>query len=99
MAKHNIFLRELPTINSTLRSAVICVLGRGQSSYAAILLVWPLGSLTIAKFNGVGVHCFVQLYAYTTFEYVVRILMHVTVTSNCSEHLTSRNKCYEAKGK
>ena len=34
---------------STLRGAVICVLGGGRSSYAVILLVSPLGSLTIAK--------------------------------------------------
>ena len=42
--------------SATLRGAVICVLddkqsklGTGQGSYAAILLVLPLGSLTIAK--------------------------------------------------
>ena len=34
-------------------------LGTGRGSYAVILLVLPLGSLTIAKFNGVSVHCFV----------------------------------------
>lgn len=54
-----------------------------QGSYAVILLVPLLGSLTIAKFNGVSVHCFVvalfQLctYMYTTFEYIVRILLHL----------------------
>ena len=43
------------------------------------LLVSPLVSLTIAKFNGLSVHCSVvaQLYTYTTFEYLVRILLHV----------------------
>ena len=48
-------------------------------SYAVILLVSPLVSLTIAKFNGLSVHCSVvaQLYTYTTFEYLVRILLHV----------------------
>ena len=40
-----------------LRGAVIYVCGRG--SYAVILLVSSLGSLTIAKFNGVSVRCFV----------------------------------------
>ena len=53
----------------------------GRSSYAVILLVSPLGSLTIAKLNGVSVHCFVvalfQLCTYTTSEYLVRILLHV----------------------
>ena len=34
-------------------------LGTGQGSYVVILLVSPLGSLTIAKFNGVSLHCFV----------------------------------------
>ena len=70
----------------TLRGAVICVLdrkqselGTGQGSYAVILLVSPLVSLTIAKFNGVSEHCFVvaQLCAYTTFEYLVRILLNI----------------------
>ena len=34
-------------------------LGKGRVSYAVILLVLPLGSLKIAKFNVVSVHCFV----------------------------------------
>ena len=55
-------------------------------SYAVILLVSPLGSLTIAKFNGVRVHRFVvavfQLCTYTTFENLVCILLHVTVYVN-----------------
>ena len=34
-------------------------LGTGRGSYTVILLVLPLGSLTIAKFNGVSVYCFV----------------------------------------
>ena len=57
--------------------AVICVLdrkqtdlGRGRGSCAIILLVSPFGSPTIAKFNGVRVHCFAvalfQLCTYTT---------------------------------
>ena len=49
--------------------------------HAFILLVSLLGSLTIAKFNGMSVHCFVvalfQLCTYTTFKYLVRILMRV----------------------
>ena len=37
----------------------------GGVSYAVIFLVPPLGSLTIGKFNGVSVHCFVvALYVY-----------------------------------
>ena len=59
----------------------------GQGSYAVILLVLLLGSLKIAKFSGVSVHCnfssfFFQLCTYTTFEYLVRILFHVTVYVN-----------------
>ena len=47
----------------------------GRGSYAVILLVSPLESLTIAKFNSVSVHCFVVrsfflLCTYTTFEYL-----------------------------
>ena len=34
-------------------------LGTGRGSYAVILLVSPLGSLTIVKFNGLSLHCFV----------------------------------------
>ena len=53
----------------------------GQRSYAVILLVSPLGSLTIAEFNGVSVHCFVaalfRLCTYATSEYLARILLHV----------------------
>ena len=72
-----------------LQGAVICVfdrkqcqLGTGRGSYAVILLVLPLGSLTIAKYNGLSVLCFVvayfsALYMCTTFEYLVRILLHV----------------------
>ena len=58
----------------------------GQGSYAVILLVLLLGSLKIAKFSGVSVHCnfpaFFQLCTYTTFEYLVRILFHLTVYVN-----------------
>ena len=51
---------------SMLQGAVICMLeckqselGTGRGSYTIILLVSPLGSLTVAKFNDVSVHCFV----------------------------------------
>ena len=39
---------------------------QGGGSYAVILFVSPLGSLTIAKFNSFNVHCFViaSLYVY-----------------------------------
>ena len=71
-----------------LQSAVICVLdleqselGAGWGSYAVILLVSSLGSVTIAKFNGLNVHCLLwlifKLCTYATFEYLVRILLHV----------------------
>ena len=74
--------------SSTLKGAVICVLNlkqseilTGQGSYAVILLVLPLESLTIAKFNSVSVYCFVvalfQLCMYTAFEYLVHILLHM----------------------
>ena len=63
------------------------MLGTGWGSYAVILLVSPLVSLTIAKFNGVSVHCFVvahfQLCTYTTFEYLVHILLHVDNLRKC----------------
>ena len=62
----------------------------GRGSYAVILLVLPLESLTIAKFNGVSVYCFVvalfQLCTYTTFEYLVHILLHV---DSLHEHYNS----------
>ena len=40
-------------------------LGTGQGSYAVILLVSPLVSLTIAKFNGLSERClfFVALFS------------------------------------
>ena len=50
-------------------------LGTGQGSCAVILLVSPLLSLTIAKFN--SVHPFFQLCTHTAFKYLVRILLHV----------------------
>ena len=47
---------------------------QGRGSYAVILLV------SIAKFNGMSVHCLVALfsafYVYS-FEHLVRILLHV----------------------
>ena len=67
-----------------LRGAVICVLDRKQSKLGTgwdSCAVISLGSLTIAKFNGVSMHCFVvalfQLCMYTTLEYIVSILLHV----------------------
>ena len=44
-------------------------LGAGWGSYAVILLVSSLGSLTIAKFNGLNVHCC------SSFFSLVRILL------------------------
>ena len=57
-------------------------LGTGLSSYAVVLLVLPLVSLTIAKFTTVSEHYFViayllALYIYYLYEYLVRILFHV----------------------
>ena len=56
-------------------------LGTGRGRYAIILLVPLLGSLTIAKFYGVSVYCFVAahfsaLYVYY-LRYLVLILLHV----------------------
>ena len=66
-------------------------LGTGRGSYAIILLVLPLGSLTIAKFKGVSVHCFVvalfQLCTYTTnilsiyIFYILNFFEHNRITS------------------
>ena len=59
-----------------MRSAVICVLdrkqdelGAGWGSYAVILLVSSLGSLTITKFNGLNVHCFVVAHFSALYVY------------------------------
>ena len=41
----------------------------GQSSYAVILLVSQLGSLEIAKFNVVSVHCFVVAHFSALYVY------------------------------
>ena len=67
-------------IDCTLRSAVICVLDRKQSelsagwgSYAVILLVSSLGPLSIAKFNGLNVHCFVVAHFSALYVYYFRI--------------------------
>ena len=69
--------------HSSLRGAVICMLDRkqskldiGQGSYAVILLVWPFGSLTIAKFNGVSLHCFVVAVYSALYVYYFRIYYH-----------------------
>ena len=68
-----------------LQGAVICMfeckqseLGTGWDSYAVILLVSPLASLTIAKFNCMSLHCFVValLAACTAIGYLVRIVLH-----------------------
>ena len=63
-----------------LQGAVICVLdhkqselGTGWGSYTVILLVLPLGSLMIAKFNGVSVHCFLVALFPTLDVYYFRI--------------------------
>ena len=48
-------------------------LGTGRGSYAVILLVSPLGSLTIAKFKGVSVHCFVVALFSALYVYYFRI--------------------------
>ena len=87
---------------------VICVLNHklseiltGRGSYTVILLVAPLGSLTIAKFNGVSVHCFVvalfQLCTYTTFEY---LLLHVDCLSkryNFTEYSGNVHACASSR--
>ena len=66
--------------SSTLRGAIICVLNlkqseilTGQGSYTVILLLLPLESLTIAKFNGVSVHCFVEPFFSALYVYYFRI--------------------------
>ena len=48
-------------------------LGTGWGSYTVILLVLPLGSLTIVKFNGVSVHCFVVALSSALYVYYFRI--------------------------
>ena len=62
-----------------LRGAVICVLSHkqseiltGQGSYAIVLLVSPLGSLTIAKCNGVSVYCSVVAHFSALYVYYYR---------------------------
>ena len=47
--------------------------GTGRGSYTIILLVLPLGSLTIAKFNGMSVHCFVVALFSALYVYYFRI--------------------------
>ena len=47
-------------------------LGRGEvASYAIILLVSLLGSLTIAKFNDLSVHCFVVALFFFSFVHIL----------------------------
>ena len=88
-----------------LRGAVICMLdckqselGTGRGSYAVILLVSPLVSLTIAKFIGLSEHCYIiaQFCMYTTFKYFVRILFHVDKLSKCY-HFTAQ-ECIRTGG-
>ena len=80
---------QLPTRfgNSVrLRGAVICVLdskqnelGTGRGSYAVILLVSLLGSPMIAKFNGMGVHCFAVALFSALYVYYFRISCPYTI--------------------
>ena len=51
VANNNILLRELPTINSTLRSAVICVFGRGRVVTLLYLVSLAVGVTYVAKFK------------------------------------------------
>ena len=60
------FFRLPTSFGKSVCYEVICVLdckqselGTGRGNYTVILLVSPLVSLTIAKFYGVSVHCFV----------------------------------------
>ena len=48
-------------------------LSTGWGSYAVILLVSSLGSLSIAKFNGLNVHCFVVAHFSALYVYYFRI--------------------------
>ena len=48
-------------------------LGTGRDSYAVILLVSSLGSLTIAKFNSVSVRCSVVALYSVLYVYYFRI--------------------------
>ena len=53
----------------------------GRGSYAVILLVSPLGSLTIAKFNGMSVHCFVVHVAlFSVYYFQILFLDYCTWT-------------------
>ena len=45
----------------------------GQGSYAVILLVLLLGSLKIAKFSGVSVHCNISSFFSALYVYYFRI--------------------------
>ena len=59
-------------------------LGKGRGSYAVILLVLPLGSLKIAKFNVVSVHCFVvalfsALYVLSVYYCTWTIYINITI--------------------
>ena len=54
-------------------------LGTDGGSYAVILLVSPLGSLTIAIFYSSSVHCFVVAHFFLLLNiyHIVHILLHV----------------------
>ena len=60
-------------------------LGTGWDSCAVILLVSPLGSLTIAKFNGVStcMHCFVVAVALSAFSIYCSLIYILSVYYYC----------------
>ena len=56
-------------------------LGTGRGSYAIIFLVLPLGSLMIAKFNGMSVHSFVvALFSALYVHYILSNTLSVNWT-------------------
>ena len=52
---------------------------QGGGSYIVILLVLPLGSLTIAKFNSLRMHCFVVAHFSALYVYYFRISCLYTI--------------------
>ena len=74
---------------------------QGGGSYTVMLLVSPLGSLTIANFYGLSVHYFVvayfQLCMYTTFEYLVRILLHMDNLRKCYNYSGNGRACTSSR--
>ena len=77
------FLRLLTSFGKSVRYKVLsfaCLTVRqiaswvqGGGSYIVILLVSPLGSLTIASFNSLSVHCFVVAHFSVLYVYYFRI--------------------------